>query len=57
MRDHINACDLCDELYDIRLEGANAECGTCVCEACADKHVIYRHVGDECFSYLIEESL
>ena len=57
MRDHINACDLCDELYDIRLEGANTECGTCVCEACADKHVTYRHVGDECFSYLIEESL
>lgn len=57
MNNHINACDLCDDLYDIRLEGANTECGTCVCESCADNHVTYRHVGDECFTYLNEESL
>jgi hypothetical protein len=57
MNNHVNACDLCDNPYDIRLEGANTECGACVCGACADNHVTYRHVGDECFTYLNEESL
>jgi hypothetical protein len=57
MNNHVNACDLCEGLYDIRLEGANTECGACVCGACADNHVTFRHVGDECFTYLNEESL
>jgi hypothetical protein len=57
MNSDINSCDLCDALYDIRLEGANTECGACVCGACADQHVTYRHIGDECFTYLNEESL
>jgi len=57
MNNHVNACDLCEGLYDIRLEGANTECGAFVCESCADNHVTFRHVGDECFTYLNEESL
>jgi len=54
---HQTICDLCEESYDIRLEGANTECGACVCGACADQHVTYHHIGDECFTYLNEESL
>ena len=50
-------CDLCGDSYDIRLEGANTECGAFVCGACADEHVTFRHIGDECFTYLNEESL
>ena len=57
MNSDIKSCDLCDNLYHIRLEGANTECGLFVCGSCADQHVTFHHIGDECFTYLNEESI
>lgn len=38
---HQQACDLCDETFDVRLEGTTTECGTVVCETCCDEGAVY----------------
>lgn len=47
-------CDLCDETFDIRLEGATTECSHIVCEVCCEESVEWVHTDDEVFAYLTE---
>jgi hypothetical protein len=51
---HQVECDLCDDTFDIRLEGATTECGTCCCEACCEESVEFVHTDDEVFAYLTD---
>ena len=53
---HQVTCDLCDDDFDSRLEGATTECGTVVCESCCDSgEVRFHHTDDECFVYLNDD--
>ena len=53
---HQVECDLCEDEYDHRLEGATTECGACVCESCCDSGAVrYHHTDDECFVYLNDD--
>ena len=52
---HQVTCDLCDESFDYRLEGATTECSAIVCQACCDDGAVrFHHTDDECFAYLVD---
>ena len=54
MNEHVTECDLCNDSFDLRLDGATTECGHVVCEACCEESVEFVHTDDEVFAYLTE---